>query len=185
MVNSRSDIAEAIKERLTARQVVEAYGFHIDYHGYIQCPFHQGDNHGSLKVYEGEKTGWHCFGCGAGGSVIDFVMKLYNINFSQACLRIDMDFNLGLYGRGTNNARPCQSDVLLKRAEEEKARKAAEEEHDALASEHCYWWNVRKLFAPTEEDAAVGYIHPLFAEALKMLPYLEYRLDAVVKKIGR
>ena len=68
-----NDLARQIKEHLTARQVVELYGFHPDRGGYIQCPFHAGDNHGSLKVYDGDKSGWHCFGCGAGGSVIDFV----------------------------------------------------------------------------------------------------------------
>lgn len=67
-----NDLARQIKEHLTVRQVVELYGFHPDRGGYIQCPFHAGDNHGSLKVYDGNKTGWHCFGCGAGGSVIDF-----------------------------------------------------------------------------------------------------------------
>ena len=64
-----NDLARQIKEHLTARQVVALYGFHPDRGGYIQCPFHAVDNHGSLKVYDGDKSGWHCFGCGAGGSV--------------------------------------------------------------------------------------------------------------------
>lgn len=98
MASCRSDLAAEIKERLTARQVIEFYGFHPNRTGYIQCPFHTGDDHGSLKVYDGKKSGWHCFGCGAGSTVIDFVMKLFNINFRQACLRLDADFSLGLTG---------------------------------------------------------------------------------------
>lgn len=35
-----NDLARQIKEHLTARQVVELYGFHPDRGGYIQCPFH-------------------------------------------------------------------------------------------------------------------------------------------------
>ena len=93
-----NDLARQIKEHLTARQVVELYGFHPDRGGYIQCPFHTGDNHGSLKVYDGSKTGWHCFGCGAGGSVIDFVMRLFGLSFAQACLKLNCDFGLGLTG---------------------------------------------------------------------------------------
>ena len=93
-----NDLARQIKEHLTARQVVELYGFHPDRGGYIQCPFHAGDNHGSLKVYDGNKTGWHCFGCGAGGSVIDFVMRLFGLSFAQACLKLNCDFGLGLTG---------------------------------------------------------------------------------------
>lgn len=93
-----NDLARQIKEHLTVRQVVELYGFHPDRGGYIQCPFHAGDNHGSLKVYDGNKTGWHCFGCGAGGSVIDFVMRLFGLSFAQACLKLNCDFGLGLTG---------------------------------------------------------------------------------------
>ena len=37
-----NDLARQIKEHLTARQVVELYGFHPDRGGYIQCPFHKG-----------------------------------------------------------------------------------------------------------------------------------------------
>ena len=43
--------------------------------------------------------------------------------------------------------------------------------------EHRYWWEVLKYFAPTKEDAAVGIIHPLYAEALRRRPYLEYWLE--------
>lgn len=93
-----NDLARQIKEHLTARQVVELYGFHPDRGGYIQCPFHAGDNHGSLKVYDGNKSGWHCFGCGAGGSAIDFVMRLFGLSFAQACLKLNCDFGLGLTG---------------------------------------------------------------------------------------
>ena len=79
-----NDLARQIKEHLTARQVVELYGFHPDRGGYIQCPFHAGDNHGSLKVYDGNKSGWHCFGCGAGGDVITFIMKIENLDYVEA-----------------------------------------------------------------------------------------------------
>ena len=107
-----NDLARQIKERLTTRQVVELYGFHPDCGGYIQCPFHAGDNHGSLKVYDGgNKTGWHCFGCNSGGAVSDFVMRLYDINFRQAVLRLDLDFGLGL-SQAPQRSRAEQSAIL-------------------------------------------------------------------------
>ena len=114
-----NDLARQIKERLTTRQVVELYGFHPDRGGYIQCPFHTGDNHGSLKVYDGSKTGWHCFGCGAGGSVIDFVMRLFGLSFAQACLKLNCDFGLGLTGERPSMA---ERSALLE-ARREKRRK--------------------------------------------------------------
>ena len=118
MASYRSDLAAEIKERLTARQVIEAYGFHPNRAGYIQCPFHAGDRHGSLKIYDGDKTGWHCFGCGAGSTVIDFVMKLFNINFRQACLRLDADFSLGLTGKMSSAA-----EISAGRKQREKQRR--------------------------------------------------------------
>ena len=175
MASYRSDLAAEIKERLTARQVIEAYGFHPNRAGYIQCPFHAGDRHGSLKIYDGDKTGWHCFGCGAGSTVIDFVMKLFNINFRQACLRLDADFSLGLTGKRPSAAEI--SAVLAARRQEAERKAAADREYRRKAAEHCYWWQVKKLFEPDNADVDVGYIHPLYAEAIKRLPSLEYWLD--------
>ena len=72
-------------------EVVRHYGFEPNRAGFMRCPFHQGDHTASLKIYAGDR-GWHCFGCNSGGSVIDFVMRLYDINFRQAVLRLDLDF---------------------------------------------------------------------------------------------
>ena len=45
------------------------------------------------------------------------------------------------------------------------------------------WWEVLKYFAPTREDWRAGYIHPLYAEAAKKQPYLEYLLDELEEEI--
>lgn len=84
-----------IKSRLPAREVLEFYGLTVDRAGFCKCPFHQGDNTGSLKVYDGS-GGWHCFGCGAGSSVIDFVMLHFGLPFRAAQERLNDDFRLGL-----------------------------------------------------------------------------------------
>lgn len=44
------------------------------------CPFHDdwGGDGGSLHIYPGDR-GWHCFGCGKGGSVYDFGHYLWNL----------------------------------------------------------------------------------------------------------
>lgn len=166
------DLASQIKERLTAQEVVEFYGFHPDRSGFIKCPFHQGDRHASLKVYSGNKTGWHCFGCGASGTVIDFVMHLYDLNFRQACVRINSDFSLGLTGEQPSRAE--RSALLQARRREAEARKAFEQEYQKKAAEHRYWWEVMKYFAPEPGDQV---LHPLYAEALRRQPILEYWLD--------
>lgn len=169
------EMAQRIKEDLPAQRMFELYGFHPNWDGYIICPFHNEDTP-SLKIYSGEKTGWHCFGCGMGGSVIDFAMQFFQLNFQQACLRLNSDFGLGLGGP----VRPpdCKELKALEEARRREAeRKAqAEAEYRTNANEYCYWWEAAKHFAPEEPCLASG-LHPLYAEALKRLPVLEYWLD--------
>lgn len=155
-------------------EVARHYGFEPNRAGFMRCPFHQGDHTASLKVYAGDR-GWHCFGCNSGGSVIDFVMRLYDINFRQAVLRLDLDFGLGL-SQAPQRSRAEQSAILEARRREAERRAVFEREYHEKTVEHRYWWEVLKYFAPTKEDAA-GFIHPLYAEALRRQPYLEYWLE--------
>ena len=46
------------------------------------CPFH-GDTRPSLVVYPATQS-YYCFGCGAGGDVIDFVARLNKVDFRDA-----------------------------------------------------------------------------------------------------
>ncbi|MBN9492596.1 DNA primase, partial [bacterium] len=46
------------------------------------CPFH-GDTRPSLLVYPATQS-YYCFGCGAGGDVIDFVARLHKVDFKEA-----------------------------------------------------------------------------------------------------
>ena len=160
-----SDLASEIKRALPAREVFERYGFTPNRAGFIQCPFHAGDNHGSLKVYDGSR-GWHCFGCGAGGSVIDFAMRLFDLGFKDACLRLNEDFHLCLSDRKPTRAE--LSALVRARQEREERREREAEEYRKVAEEHRYWWEVLKYF---------DFPHPLWCEAVKRQPYLEDWLD--------
>ncbi len=46
------------------------------------CPFH-GEKTPSFTVFE-ETASYYCFGCGAGGDVITFVMKYHNLDYMEA-----------------------------------------------------------------------------------------------------
>lgn len=56
------------------------------------CPFH-GEKTPSFSV-NAEKNVWTCYGCHAGGSGVDFVMKLRGVGFREACELIERDFSL-------------------------------------------------------------------------------------------
>ena len=85
--------AQAIRDTVTMDQILDLYGYQAK-HGFMCCPFH-GEKAPSLKIYKGN-GGWHCFGCGKGGSVIDFVMQQENCNFRTAVSAIDKALHLGL-----------------------------------------------------------------------------------------
>jgi DNA primase len=50
------------------------------------CPFHA-ENTPSFTVSP-ERQMFHCFGCGAGGDIVGFMMKEQNLNFPQAVTRL-------------------------------------------------------------------------------------------------
>lgn len=119
-----------IRTRLTAREVLELYGFDVDRVGFTHCPFHQGDNTGSLKVYDSNK-GWHCFGCGAGTSVIDFVMKYFGLSFYDAEKKLNEDFRLGL-PIGDRLSDKERSDAQRKAAERKRIQEERNRKHEEL-----------------------------------------------------
>ena len=53
--------------------------------GFICCPFHN-EKSGSCKIYKDNR--YHCFGCGADGDVIDFMMKETGLTFINAVKKI-------------------------------------------------------------------------------------------------
>ncbi|HEX4208808.1 MAG TPA: DNA primase [Candidatus Binataceae bacterium] len=77
----------AIEEVRARADILEIVGAHVrlrragrNYVGL--CPFHQ-EKTPSFSV-NAERGFFHCFGCGAGGTVFDFVMKTEALNFAEA-----------------------------------------------------------------------------------------------------
>lgn len=87
-------VAQAERDRVDMETIVALYGYKPDRHGFMPCPFHS-EKTASFRVYKG-RGGCHCFGCGFGGSIIDFVMKHENCGFADAVVAIDRVLNLGL-----------------------------------------------------------------------------------------
>ena len=88
------NISQEIKRRITMQDICKKYGFEINRRGFICCPFHN-EKTASMKIYT-NGNGFYCFGCGVGGDVINFVMRLDNLDFKTACEKLNNDFMLGL-----------------------------------------------------------------------------------------
>ena len=85
----------------------------------IICPWHE-DSHPSLTLYE--RTGenhCHCFVCGKGGSVIDFVMQNESWSFQEACQWLSNEFGIS----------PTRYDGYLPRPKPRPMVKPAEPEY--------------------------------------------------------
>lgn len=117
----KSLTASRIKDALDLRVVIEHYGFTPDWSGAIRCPFHQGDNTPSLKLRTGKNT-WKCFGCGKGGSAIDFVMELHDVGKDTACRELDATFHLGIYKECSFSERRAIAKEQMQQHKEAEAR---------------------------------------------------------------
>jgi DNA primase len=88
-IGERYDLA-AIKRDHPLREVLVARGLALRPAGQgtlkARCPFHD-DREPSLLVDERDGH-FHCFGCGAHGDVIDFVMRRDGVSFAEACRRL-------------------------------------------------------------------------------------------------
>ena len=51
------------------------------------CPFHE-EAEGSFTVYADTEK-FYCFGCGAGGDVLDFVQRIEGLTLTEAIRRLD------------------------------------------------------------------------------------------------
>lgn len=59
-----------------------------------RCPWHD-DRHPSLTLYERtNENRCHCFSCGKGGSVIDFVMQSLGYSFKDACEWLSREYGI-------------------------------------------------------------------------------------------
>ena len=154
------------------------YGFELDRAGFCKCPLHS-EKSGSFKAYPGDR-GFSCFGCGAHGSVIDFVMLYFGLSFKDALVKINEDFSLGLpIGEKLDRRKQLE----INKASFERKRKIEAEKKRREQIENDYWtafdeWkrldDNRRNYAPKSPTEP---LHPLFVEALKNIAGAEYKLS--------
>ena len=78
---NKIDVSE-VKLRYSMKDILERLGIETNKKGFTCCPFHN-EKTPSFHV-SADKQLFHCFGCGASGNVIQFVMKTENVDFVDA-----------------------------------------------------------------------------------------------------
>ena len=87
----QSGIFAQIKDRVSTREAAELYGFEVNRHGMMCCPFHP-DKAPSMKV----DRNYICFGCQEKGDVISFVSKVFGLKPYEAARKLAADFGLSI-----------------------------------------------------------------------------------------
>ncbi|CDF58054.1 DNA primase [Thermobrachium celere] len=92
-----NDIVDVISDYINLKKVGRSY--------VGVCPFHN-DRGPSLSVSP-DKQLFHCFGCGAAGNVIGFIMKIKNLEFKDAVLYLAerADINIDLNDKKDENTK--------------------------------------------------------------------------------
>lgn len=164
-----------VKEHLTTRQVAEFYGLQVKRNGFACCPFHE-EKHPSMKL----DRNYHCFGCGIGGDVIDYVSRMFGLSQYEAALKLIEEFHL-----------PIQGKVKLDRLQKKQFREVrAEQAHLFRIKDRFKKWcnqTIEKLKDCLLEIEQVGIFlknQPLeiifsedYATLLHAEPMMEYWLD--------
>lgn len=178
------DFKGEILSLVTIHDVVETYGYTPDNKGFISCPFHS-EKTASCKIYTKTNT-FYCFGCGAGGNVIDFVSKLHGTNYKDTLKLINKDFALNLpFDRQTTLR---EKSMFKRRAKEkeERERKERERRENIYAN---YWLkfdrykdllNQRQKLLPKQKDDDLD---PNFVKILHSLEFAEYELDIAESEV--
>ena len=87
---------------------------------FINCPFHDYDDTPSLCINPIINK-WHCFGCGAGSSIYDWIMRKDNITFPEALQRV-----CDMVGEDISDYVESESIKFLKQLQKQKEVKNCE-----------------------------------------------------------
>lgn len=129
------DNAQRIKESLDLKTVMEDSGIQFNNKGFCKCFIHN-EKTGSMSIKNQHYT---CFGCGARGDVIDFIMGYCGLDFKGALKKLDDDYSLHVLK--TKLSREERADIKVNNAID-KRKKAWE---DAILDNYRRIVNVRRI----------------------------------------
>ena len=111
------DQARQISEAVDLRRVMEDSGIDFNRNGFCRCFIHK-EKTPSMSI---KNNHYKCFGCGAYGGPIDFIMENYGLDFRQALVKLDSTYHLGILGgRQTRRDRMQERENrVLKEAKEQ------------------------------------------------------------------
>ncbi len=172
-VRARNNIVDVISEHVRLQKKGSTY--------FGLCPFHN-EKTPSFSVSPNKQM-YYCFGCGAGGSVITFLMQYENATFGEAVK--------SLADRAGIKLPEVEMTAEMKKAAGEKAilleinKEAAKYFYYALRSEHgrngYEYFKNRKLSDETMKAWGLGYSNMYADDLVKYLREKGYSDEMIIK----
>ena len=163
-------VFDEVKERVTARAVMERAGIVFNRSNMCKCPFHQ-DKTASMKVKLTDKK-YFCFGCGEKGDAIDFVAKYYNLSPKDAAMQIADEFGITYDSSVRSSPKPVRREKSPMQILSEAKTKTYRVLSDYL--------HLLKDWKRDFEPKSMDEIDERYEEAVNNLPKVEYQLDIML-----
>jgi DNA primase len=158
-------LSDKFTSRISMRDIANKYGLKVSKSGFTLCPFHQ-DKHPSMKIYDEMGRGYFCFTCNKGGSVINFTMEYFKIDYISALKKLDNDFGLNVLGEEEDAV--VAKDYAARQFVTRRRRRTQTLSLQKLLEDHCRLHNDIKHEPPFSEK---------FCHALHRIDYLEYLIE--------
>ena len=170
-------VAERIKDQLTMGDVLERYGIPTSRNGRIPCPIH----HGKDKNFSYSDKYYKCFVCGKSGSVIDFAMDLFDLDFRQAIIRLNDDFGMNLLSASASPVSPLRerNRILEERRAREREKATVLREMNDLTQRFRDLQDARHTHCPKCPDDPPD---SQFIASLQECDYIDYRIWELFKQ---
>jgi len=172
--------AELIKSRVSMEDAVAMYCPGVTpRHNRIPCPIHNGKDPNLWF----SNWGYHCFVCGAGGDVINFVEHIFGLDFPSALDKLNTDFCCGavldrrMTLREQREAKKRHEKIMAERQQAEAEKQAYQALYNSLWDEWIRLDRNRRQYAPKHHDEEP---HPLYVEAIQKIGYQEYLIDTLL-----
>lgn len=169
----RREFFEAVKERVPVTEAARFYGYEPNRAHFVRCPFH-GEKTASMRLWPDH---WFCFGCGEGGTVIDFTAKLFGLTPRESVRKLDCDFHLCL-----PLDRPASAQERRKAAREQEHRhyvSDAEKRFEAWRGATLRRLSICLKIADDAAEMDPDELDDNEVVALRLAPALEYWFDVL------
>lgn len=167
ILSQNIDVFETVKERVNINEAIELYTGTAPVKNQCRCFFHQ-DKSPSFRTYPPKS--FYCFGCGAGGTAVDFVSRLFGLKPIEAAKKLAADFGIII------DDRPLTPDEVAKVKAVARQRELNRAFHRWAKRSYASLCQLRRCCFKTLANGSDYFEHP---ETFNLMQYADHLLDVL------